>query len=183
MPVAYFSAVSIGDTSPAKLWVGLKNSDDQGTRFDVRASLYVNETLVAEGETRCVTGVTRNPSNAKEVTVPFGPVSTNSLVSGDVVSLKVATRIGTNPDGSRCGGHNNAVGLRLYYDALSRPSRFGAETTPDPLADQFLHSDGTLFFDTTSPVSATAKQRDSGPVNFAGGNPWVEVGAWSRAVP
>ena len=183
MPVAYFSAVSIGDTGSAKLWVGLKNSDDQGTRFDVKSGLYVNDTLVAEGETRCVIGITRNPANAKEVTVPFGPVSINSLVSGDVVSLKVRTRIGTNPDGSKCGGHNNAVGLRLYYDAQSRPSRFGAAITPDPLADQFLHSNGPFFFDTVPPASATAKQKDSGPVNFAGGNPWVEVGTWSRAVP
>jgi hypothetical protein len=182
--VAYFSADSLGDTSPATLWVGLKNSDDQGTRFDVRAQLYVNSTLLAEGLTRCVTGVTRNPSQAKEVAVPFGPVAVNQLAPGDVLSLKVSTRIGTNPDDSKCGGHNSAVGLRLYYDAASRPSRFGAELTPDPVVDQFLHSLGASFtFDTTVPAAAVAKEKDSGAVNFAGGNPWAEVGTWSRAVP
>ena len=30
-------------------------------------------------------------------------------------------------------GHSNAVGLRLYYDAISRPSRFGMEIAPNHL--------------------------------------------------
>lgn len=128
--------------------------------------------------------ITRNPSKAKEVTVPFGPFFSNELVSGDVLSVKVSTRIGTNPDGSKCPGHRNAVGLRLYYDAVSRPSRFGAEITPDPLTSYFLHSSGTDFFlDTASPTSTQAKQKDSGRVNFAGGNPWAEIGTWSRVIP
>jgi hypothetical protein len=138
--------------------------------------------LVSEGERRCVTDITRNPSSAKEVTLPS--LSSNELVSGDVLFLKVSTRIGTNPDGSKCSGHSNAVGLRLYYDSVSRPSRFGLKVTPDPLTDYFLHSSGTnLFLDTTSPTSTQAKQKDSGSVNFAGGNPWAEIGTWSRSVP
>ena len=78
------------DTSPAQLWVGLKNSDDQGTRFDLRTALYVNDTLVAEGTTRCVTGITRNPAMAKDVSVPFGPISNGEMTSGDSFSLIVA---------------------------------------------------------------------------------------------
>jgi hypothetical protein len=76
------------------------------------------------------------------------------------------------------------VGLRLYYDGASRPSRFGAEIPPDPPSDQFLHSGGSSFsFDTTAPTSAQAKQKDSGPVKFAGGNPWVLIGTWSQSAP
>jgi len=175
---------SLVDTSPARVWLGLKNSDDQGTRFDVRVLLRVNGGLVAQGLTRCVTGVTRNPSNAKEVSVPFGTVAPSALDPGDVISLEVLTRIGTNPDGSQCGGHSNALGLRLYYDALSRPSQFGVEITPDPLTSYFLHASGTsLFFDTTSSTAPTPKQADSAPVAYAGGNPWKSVGTWSRSVP
>jgi len=44
----------------------------------------------------------------------------------DTLSLKILARIGTNGDGTFCGGHSNAVGLRLYFDATSRPSRFDA---------------------------------------------------------
>ena len=46
--------------------------------------------------------------------------------SSDVLSLRVLTRIGTNGSGAFCGGHSNAVGLRLYFDAVSRPSKFTA---------------------------------------------------------
>ena len=119
----------LASLAPGSLWVGLKNSDDQGTQFDLRAEVYVGNTLVSAGVTRCVTGVTRNPSNAKQVAVSFGAISGGVLESGDIVSLKVSTRIGTNPDDTKCPGHNNAVGLRLYYDAVSRPSGFGATIT------------------------------------------------------
>jgi predicted extracellular nuclease len=176
--------VSLKGTSPARLWVGLKNSDDEGTRFDVRVVLRANGEAVAEGLTRCVTRITRSPSHALEVAVPFGSVSPNAFGPGDMLSLEVLTRIGTNPDDSKCGGHSNAVGLRLYYDGLSHPSQFGAEITPDPPAAWFLHANGTsYFFDTAPPVAKAPKQKDSPPVAFTGGNAWKSVGTWSRAVP
>jgi hypothetical protein len=171
-------------SNAAKLWLGLKNSDDQGTQFDVRASLRVNASLVAEGLARCVVGLTRNPSLAKEVAVPFGSSSIGPLGAGDVVTLTVSVRIGTNPDGSKCPGHSNAVGLRLYYDSTSRRSGFSTELPPDPFAAYFLHSSGpTLSFDDVAPTSTLAKQRDSTSIKFAGGNVWKDVGTWSLTVP
>jgi len=38
----------------------------------------------------------------------------------------VLTRIGTTATGARCGGHSNAVGLRLYFDAVSRAAQVTA---------------------------------------------------------
>ena len=113
--------------SNLRVWLGLKNSDDQGTRFDLRAEVYKNGTLVAAGETYCIQDVTRNPNLAKEVTVsfaPFAPVTFNG--TSDELSLKVLTRIGTNGAGACCVGHKNATGLRLYFDASNRASVFGA---------------------------------------------------------
>jgi len=107
-------------------WVGLKNSDDQGTRFDLRAEVYRNGLLVAAGESYCIDGVTRNANLAKEVTVafaPFAPLTFNG--SSDQLSVKILTRIGTNGNGVSCGGHSNAAGLRLYFDATTRLYRFG----------------------------------------------------------
>jgi len=106
------------------VWVGLKNSDDQGTYFDIRGELYKNGTLVASGETMNVQGITRNPDRAKEVAVAFGTVSDPALNPGDVLSLKILTKV------TATGGHSSAVGLRLYYDSLSRPSRFEPGPTP-----------------------------------------------------
>lgn len=120
------SAETLTALSDLHAWLGLKNSDDQGTRFDLRAEVLRNGILVATGETYCITGVTRNPSLAQEATVSFGPFPAENFVATDVLSLKVSTRIGTNGVGAFCGGHSNAVGLRLYFDAVSRPARFGA---------------------------------------------------------
>ena len=102
-------------------WVGLKNSDDQGTRFDLRAEIRRNGNLVASGETYCIQGVTRNPASAHEILMNFGlfsPIAFNGAT--DELSLKMLTRIGTNGSGSFCGGHSNAVGLRMYFDSTDR---------------------------------------------------------------
>jgi hypothetical protein len=114
-------------------WVGLKNSDDIGTKFDLRAELSKNGILVASGGARCLTGITVNPALAKEVTVlldPFPSVEFNGTT--DTLNLKLLTRIGTNPDDTKCtgpgGSHNSAAGLRMYFDGVSNSSQFGAVT-------------------------------------------------------
>ncbi len=106
-------------------WLGLKNSDDQGTRFDLRAEIYKTGELVTSGETFCITNITRNANQAKEVTVLFDEFEPVTLESNaDTVSIKILTRIGTDGAGTFCGGHSNAVGLRLYFDASNRSSGF-----------------------------------------------------------
>jgi hypothetical protein len=120
---------TVHDLSNIRVWLGLKNTDDQGTQFDLRAEVWKNgEDLVTSGETLCITGLTRTPANAKQVIVPFtpfAPVEFNGTT--DVLSLKVLTRIGTNLDSTKCSGpggsHSSAVGLRLYFDAVKRASR------------------------------------------------------------
>lgn len=171
---------------PARVWVGLKNSDDQGTQFDLRVELYKNSsTLLASGETRCITGITRNPNLAKQAEIAFQPVVEESPGSGDQLSFRILTRIGTNPDGTKCSGpggsHNNATGLRLYFDSTNRPSRFGAEVPPEPASGSFLHFPDS--FDTIAPTAATPKYKDSSGVNFAGGNAWRQIGTWNMVVP
>ncbi len=159
-----------------QIWVGLKNSDDQGTQFDLRAEVDRNGLPVAAGETLCVTGVTQNPSNAREVLLPFGSFAGAAFNgTSDSLSLRVLTRIGTNPDGSKCSGpggsHNNAIGLRLYFDAVARPASFdttfsvGTDTTPPtitatinpaPNSSGWNHSDVSVSFscaDTSSGVA------------------------------
>lgn len=188
---------TLTELSPAHLWIGLRNSDDQGTQFDLKVELLKNGTPVASALSRCITGVTRNPSFAKEVVATFDPFSPVPLASGDVLALRVSTRIGTNPDGTKCrgsgGSHNNAVGLRLYYDSTDRVSQFGATITPIPNASFYLHSDGGAcgssesggvtmrFLDGAPPDAADAKCKDSGGINFAGGNVFSEIGTWSLA--
>jgi YVTN family beta-propeller protein len=174
---------NLTELGPARMWIGLKNSDDQGTRFDVRAEVYKNGELVASGLTRCINGVTRNPNSALEALIAFNPFPSVTYNSGDVMSLKILTRIGTNPNDTKCPGHSNATGLRLYYDAIQRQSRFGAQLSPDPMSDFFLHTVGSNdFLDGVAPTSATALNKDSAAIAFAFGNLWKLVGTWSMTM-
>lgn len=170
-------------SNSAALWIGLKNSDDQGTNFDLRVELYRNTTLVAAGESRCITGVTRNPDKAKEVGVPLSVIAHVPPAPRDLLSFKVFTRIGTNANGTKCPGHSNAVGLRLYYDVTNRPSKLNSDVTPIPLTDYFLHSSDRDFANPTSPVTPPSSSfkgriKDSSALNFKSGNPWLPVGIW-----
>jgi len=97
------------------------------------------------------------------------------------------------PDAADGGSHNNAVGLRLYYDSVSRQSRFDWTITPNANQNEYLHSDGnpctsaestgvtTRYLDETPPTAANAKCKDSVALNFAGGNPLKVIGTWSHA--
>lgn len=172
---------------PGNFWIGLKNSDDQGTQFDLKTELYKNGVLISKGETLCITGVTRNPSPAKEVVVPSTQVLDGAYDTGDSLSLKVFTRIGTNSDGSKCSGpggsHNNAVGLRLYYDVPSQPSKIRAQISPSPIQDFFMHSTGGSYFLNNVPPNGAVKYKDSTSINFNNGNLWKEIGTWNMTLP
>ena len=115
------------DVSPLTVWLGLRNSDDQGTKFDLKADLSLNGAPVASGEVLCISGVTRNPSFAKAVMIDLDMTAPPSPFSGDL-DLTLSARIGTG----NCSGHASAVGLRLYYDAPSRASNFDVEVKHIP---------------------------------------------------
>jgi hypothetical protein len=105
------------------VWLGLKNSDDQGTYFDLRAEIRKNGVVIASGQTTTIQGVTRDPSKAKEVRVAFGAIADPAFGPGDVLSLRLLAKVADS------GGHSNAVGVRAYYDGVNRASRFGATLT------------------------------------------------------
>jgi hypothetical protein len=171
------AAKKLASLSPAKLWIGLKNSDDQGTNFDLRVELLKNGAVIASGETKDIQGVARNPDKAKEVAVPFGTISGGTLASRDALSLRVLAKTTDQ------GGHNNATGLRLYYDTANRPSGFGAEITPDPLRTFFLHSGTSNVLAPTPPTAQTAQFKDSpGFDNKTGRTVFKEIGTWSLTV-
>jgi hypothetical protein len=163
-PIGEWTAAPLGapmrleSLGELRVWIGLKNSDDQGTYFDLKAEVIKNGTVIASGESKNIQGVTRNPSLAKEVAITFGAITLNQFSADDVLSIRILAKVADS------GGHNNAVGLRLYYDAVSRSSRFGA---PPP----------TSLITITSPASGNAINDYSvlviGQLNIA---PGTEVG-------
>jgi hypothetical protein len=177
---------------PAHLWIGLRNSDDINTRFDLMAEMLLNGTPITSGLVRCIQNVIRDPKKAVEVVIPFGAFGSVPLVSGDVLAVRVSTRVGTLSDDSFCGGHNGTVGLRLYYDSVGYSSHVDATIAPQPTQSLYLHSNGNpcddAGFDSSGvtsrslsnvpPIAAFAskKCKDALAFKFAGGNPFTVIG-------
>jgi hypothetical protein len=119
--LSHGTLTALGDTH---VWLGLKNSDDVGTSFDLRVEVWQNGRFLASGLTRCIQGLARTATQAQDVAVPFNPVSPTTFNgTSDALSLKVLTRVGTTETGASCGGHQNATGLRLYFDASNRAAQ------------------------------------------------------------
>jgi hypothetical protein len=67
---------------PLHAWLGLRNSDDQGAHFDLRAEVYFKSSspgslpvLIAVTERPCIEGLTRNPARAQEILPPLTRVT------------------------------------------------------------------------------------------------------------
>jgi hypothetical protein len=116
---SFESHAACSDVYDLQLWLGLRNSDDQGTNFDVKVELFVDGISKGTKEVLCIKGLTRNPVSAAQISPSdFASFSEDGPVD---VALKVSARIGT---GGSCGGHASATGLRLYYGSQARDSRF-----------------------------------------------------------
>src|SRR5262245_56287771 len=116
--LTYGKLAALNDLS---VWVGLKNSDDQGTRFDLLVEVSRNDDLVTSALVRCIAGIQRSPGSALPVSVAFDSFTPAEFDGGtDVLKVRALTRIGTNPDDTKCPGHGSAGGLRLYFDAVDR---------------------------------------------------------------
>jgi hypothetical protein len=185
--------------SAVSLSLGLKNGDDQGTLFDLKADLFKNGGLLASGLRRCVTGLTRNPNKGLNGDVFLDTFGDSDLAASDVLTLKISTRIGTNPDDTKCApargsSHSSARGLRLYYDSARQASHiFGFDSLSGEEFALYLVSNGTACpggggesaraTDRTltgaSPTAAAAKCKDSSAITFSGGNQFKEVGTWT----
>ena len=68
--------------SPALVWVGLKNSDDIGTSFDLRAEVYNNGILVGSGQLNGVPGGSSGFNNAKLDSIPLNLTSAVGFAAG-----------------------------------------------------------------------------------------------------
>ena len=146
------------DVYDLQLWLGLKNSDDQGTNFDLKVEFYVGGVLIGTKEFLCIKGLTRNPVMAAQIDPSdFASFSEDGNVD---VALKPSVRIGS----VSCGGHVSATGLRLYYGSEARDSRFvigtsSANSTDCPktgCSASATSDDGFTMVDVTVPGGGNA---------------------------
>ncbi len=98
----------LGTAGPATIWIGLKNSDDVGTSFDLRAEVYVNSALAGSGEAYEVWGGSSGFNNAHRREVPITVPQDVAVRSGDTVSFKLYVRV------SAGSNHRNGT-ARLWF--------------------------------------------------------------------
>ena len=107
--------------SPAKVWIGLKNSDDIGIKFDLKAEVYKGTTLISNGEIDSVSGGSNGFAHAQLASIPFDTFSSVAMPQGAQLSIKVYGR-------NACAGSGKNSGTaRLWYNDSQANSLFDAK--------------------------------------------------------
>ena len=169
------SAANFTALSPAKVWIGLKNSDDVGTKFDLLAEVLKNGSVVGSGQINDVPGGSSGFNNAVLRTITLALGAPVNIGAGDTLSFRLSVRIAAT------SGHTSGT-ARLWYNGAavdSGPgrdagSRFDA-TISGSTSDYFLRTGFAL--NTTAGSSRTFVDK---LVSNSGGNPFVAFGTWSK---
>ena len=121
--------------SPAKVWIGLKNSDDVGLRVDLRAEVFVKvgatETLVGSGDLLNQPAGSSGFNNAALHTIPLTLTNGSAnFPAGAALEVKVSVR-------RTCSGpgHNSGT-VRLWYN--------GQKVDSGPTRDAGSRFDATI---------------------------------------
>jgi acyl dehydratase len=163
--------------SPVRVWVGLKNSDDVGIRFDLKAKVYSNGSLVGSGTLNSVAGGSSGFNNATLNTIPLtliAPVSAGDTLTVEVLVRNACWRSGKNSGSARLWYNGQPIDSGPTRDA---GSRFHATIDSEPSQDYFLRGGATL-----STTAGTSRLF----VNTAAGakcSPFASFGSWSTTVP
>jgi len=168
MPVAYFKfPPSLTDLDPARVWLGLKNSDDVGTKFDLLAEVFKNGELIGSGQLNDVPGGSSGFNNAFLRTIDLAQSGPVDFYPGDTLSIKLSVRIAAS---SR---HRSGT-ARFWFNDAAANSRFTA-TIGGETNDYFLRS-GFVLANTAGPGP---KDKIDVTVSRVGGNPFKPFGTWS----
>ena len=175
--VVYFNfPTQVTALSPANVWVGLKNSDDVGIRFDLKAEVYKGATLIGSGSLSSVVAGSSGFNNAKLNSIPLTVSAFADITAGDTLSIKVFER-------NACAGSGKNSGTaRLWFDGKAvdtgatrdAGSRFDATVGIDQPSQDYFLRDG-FQLDTTAGTSRKSIDKSAGARCSA----FVEFGTWS----
>ena len=159
--------IPLTSLGPADIWVGLKNSDDVGIKFDLRAEVYRNgNQLVGSGQAASVAGGGSGFNNAMQDTIALTPVQGETFSPGDALSIRLFVR-------NACAGSGKNSGTaRLWFNDSAANSRF--DSTIGSPATYYL---GNGFVLITAPGGGPKKT-----IDVAAGakcSPFKPFGTWS----
>lgn len=158
---------------PVKVWIGLRNSDDVGTSFDLRADAYLGSDLVGSGQVNGVAGGS-GFNNARLATVPLSfhqPVE----APGAHLRLELSARIA-------CSGRTHTSGAaRLWFNDAQANSRVGV--TVDGLAKDYYLRSGAALAATPGSGPKTTVDVSLDSKSPCSARPFEPFGAWSITLP
>ena len=159
----------------ANVWLGLKNSDDVGTKFDLLAEVSSNGVLVGSGQLAGVPGGSSGFNNAVLRTIALSLSQPSLLASGDVLSLRLSVRIAQDVPGHRSGT------ARLWFNDTAANSSVGATRGGTP-AHYYLVGNttpATFALNENTAGSGPMRSVDVFVDRAVGGNPFKPFGTWS----
>ena len=161
-------------STAARVWIGLKNSDDVGTRFDLRAVVKKNGTQVSAGTLLGAYGGSSGFNNAILRTIPLS-FPTSSFSSGDTMSIEVFAR------NSCVGTSHNSGTARLWFNDAAANSRVNETGAPT----MYLVAPGVSLNLSASVGTGPKKNRDAfvGARDLTCNGPFTSFGTWSGQVP
>jgi uncharacterized repeat protein (TIGR03803 family) len=150
---------------PADAWIGLKNSDDVGTSFDLLAEVFQDAVLVASGQLNGVPGVGSGFNNARLRTIALTPAT---VTPGTTLSVRLSVRVAAD---SR---HRSGT-ARLWFNDAS--ANTGLETAIGGAPANYYLWDG--FKLGTAVGSGPKKALDIFVDRTKDGNAFKAFGTWS----
>ena len=160
-----------GTTSSAKVWVGLKNSDDVGTKFDLLAEVFKNGEPVALGQLNDVPGGSSSFNNAVLDTINLALTGSVSFSPGDVLTFRLSVRVAAS------SSHVNGTARLWFNDSAANSRISGTVCSGGTTADQFLLDGFALG---TSAGPGPKKTIDVTVNRNVGGNPFKPFATWTK---
>ena len=154
----------------AQIWVGLKTSDDVGTKFDLLAEVLRNGLVVGSGEIDGVNGGSSGFNNAIQETITQALSGAPSFCPTNTLSIRLSVRVAAN------SGHVSGT-ARLWYGDAAANSRFTA--TIDGVTNTYYlrNVSDTLVLNTGT--GSTKFTIDVLVNRNQNGNPFKPFGTWS----
>jgi alpha-tubulin suppressor-like RCC1 family protein len=168
--VAVPYTVSLGGLASAGLssvWLGLKNSDDIGTKFDVLAEMIKNGSVVGSGQVNDVSGASSGFNNAVQLAIGVVLASATNFGAGDTLGIRLSVRVAAT-------GHRSGT-ARLWFNDASANSRW----------QMMVNGVTRTLYMTTGFVLSPAVGTGPGATidvfvdRAVGGNPFKPFGTWT----
>lgn len=153
---------------PANVWIGLKSSDDVGTKFDLLAEVFKDSVLIGSGQINDVPGGSSGFNNAVQRTINMALTGSGDFCSGGTLSFRLSVRVAAS------SGHVSGTARLWYHDAAAN-SRFNISISGTP-STYYLRNGFVLA---TTPGPGPKKTIDVLVNRNQGGNPFKPFGTWS----